>query len=164
MGGEAGRVPVAGVAGDTAEAGGGDEHVGFMVVGFARELRGPAAESGQCLIEGVEAADLAAAKAGEADEDAGVDFDDEAAGGGEAVHRPNGHSSLKAVEEAHAGEAGLRHLRGTDRVVEGRGLAATAGIKSMLADAVMEEVCLYPVRRAEIEMAAVVLFEEARGA
>src|SRR3546814_8676204 len=69
MGGEAGRVPVAGVAGDTAEAGGGDEHVGFMVVGFARELRGPAAESGQCLIEGVEAADLAAAKAGEADEE-----------------------------------------------------------------------------------------------
>src|SRR3546814_21015741 len=91
-----------------------------MVVGCARELRGPAAESGQCLNEGVEAADLAAAKAGEADEDAGVDFDDEAAGGGEAVHRPNGHSSLKAVEEAHAGEAGLRHLRGTDRVVEGR--------------------------------------------
>src|SRR3546814_11518146 len=68
---EAGRGQVAGVAGDTAEAGGGEEHVGFMVVGFARELRGPAAESGQCLMEGVEAADLAAAKAGEADEDAG---------------------------------------------------------------------------------------------
>src|SRR3546814_9381138 len=142
MGGEAGRVPVAGGAGDTAEAGGGDEHVGVMVVGFARGLGGPAAESCQCLIEGGEAADLAAAKAGEADEDAGVDFDDEAAGGGEAVHRPNGHSSLKAVEEAHAGEAGLRHLRGTDRVVEGRGLAATAGSERMRADAVMGEVCL----------------------
>src|SRR3546814_21089737 len=76
MGGEAGRVPVAGVAGDTAEAGGGDEHVGFMVVGFARELRGMAAESGHCLIEGVEAADLAAAKAGAAAEAEGVGFDE----------------------------------------------------------------------------------------
>src|SRR5438132_13918562 len=68
------------------------------------------------------------------------------------------------MEQAHAGIAGLGDLRGADGVVERGCLAAAQRIEGLLAETVIQKIGLHAVGRAEIEVPAVVLLEEACGA
>src|SRR3546814_11357867 len=68
------------------------------------------------------------------------------------------------VEQAHSGKARLGDLRRADRVVDSRCLAAPRGVERQLALAKVHEIGFPAIARAEIEMAAMTLFEEARRA
>src|SRR6185295_13964590 len=109
-------------------------------------------------------AQLRSRHAGAAEEDAGIDFDHRAARRRQRVHRPDRDLAVEPVEQAHAGEARFGDLRGADRVIGRGGLAAALGVEALVALAEMHEAGLHPVGDAEIEMAAVGDFEEARGA
>src|SRR5687768_14240325 len=80
------------------------------------------------------------------------------------IEGPHRQLAGQAIEQSRAGEARFGDLGGADRVVEGRGLAAPGRVEGVLADAVVKEVALHSVGRAEVEMAPVRRLEEARGA
>ena len=64
------------------------------------------------------------------------------------------------MEQTHPGEARFGDLRGTDRIIDGRGFAEACGIVMRFTAAEVEEVGLGPVARTEIEMRAAPRFEE----
>jgi len=68
------------------------------------------------------------------------------------------------VEQAHAREARLGDLRGADRVIGARGLASALRVEPCIALAEPDEIRLHPIGDAEIEMPAMDMLEEARGA
>src|SRR5690606_5186392 len=109
-------------------------------------------------------AHLATAQPAHPDEYPGIDFHHQAAPRLGRVHRPDRHLAVQSVEQSHPGKAGFGDLGGADRVVERRGLAAAALVEGMFADPVMEKIALRAVGGAEIEMAAMNLFEKARRA
>src|SRR5207302_5724702 len=96
--------------------------------------------------------------------DAGVDLDHSAAMLRQRVDRPDRDLAVEAVKEAHAREARLGDLRGTDRVIGARGLAPPLRVQSRVALAEVHEAGLHPVGDAEIEMWPVHLLEKARRA
>jgi hypothetical protein len=91
-----------------------------------------------------------------------VDFNDRAARRIGRLERPDREAVAEPVQQPHAGEARLRHLRCADGVIDARCLAAAGRVERRLADAVMDEIGFPPVSRAEIEMRPVRAFEEAR--
>src|SRR5687767_11784542 len=142
-----------------------------MVVGLEAEACGSASERVQRAVELGPRSQLGSGEAGVAEVDAGIDFDHRALARGrldavalDEVEGPDRHPSVEPVKEPHSGEAGLGDLSGADRVVGARRLAPAQSIEPGIALAEVHEMRLHAVGDPEIEMAAVALLEEGRGA
>src|SRR5206468_11607795 len=77
------------------------------------------------------------------------------------VHRPDGNLAIKPVKQAHSREARLGYLRGTDRVICARSLAAALRVEPRVTLAEANELSLHSVGDAKIEVLAVRNLEEA---
>ena len=81
---------------------------------------------------------------------------------GQWIHRPYRDLAVERMKEAHSRKARLRDLRGADRVICARSLAAALRVEPRVALTEADEVGFHAIGDSEIEMPPVSYLEEAR--